>query len=102
MNRTSEKWKRLKEKLCIGDKIQGKVVDVQPYGVFVDIGFQIENGFNFAGIIDIASTSKLDFHSLSTDKTTWPCINENVECVVIAYRENSFEVDLGLCTKNET
>ena len=97
MNVVDRQWLTLKENINIGDVIQGSVVDVKPYGVYVDIGFQIQDGYKYAGIIDIASTKMNDVTPLPIEKENWPKINDKIECIVISFRERSLEVDLGWC-----
>ena len=94
----SEKWNDLKDQVQIGDEIDGIVCGTKPFGVFVDIGFQVVDGHKFAGIIDIALSPAQGVEALPLNKEEWPKIGEQVSCVVLAYRERSFEVDLGIKT----
>ena len=47
-------WERLKQRLYVGQQLQGVVQDVQPYGVFLDIG---EAYPAFIDAVDAPSTS---------------------------------------------
>ncbi|WP_445359823.1 hypothetical protein ACJJIL_12335 [Microbulbifer sp. EKSA005] len=93
-----EKWNELKSRIRVGDEIEANVFRVESYGVLVDIGFQIEDDYKFSGIIDIALTPKPGIKALPKKLEDWPSVGEQVTCVVLAYRERNFEVDLGIKT----
>lgn len=38
MNFEEEKWQALKQRLSIGDELEGKVVVKRPFGDFIDVG----------------------------------------------------------------
>jgi ribosomal protein S1 len=98
MSDSIEKWKKLKDQIRVGDEILGTIIKVMPYGVFVDIGFEVESGYKFCGIIDIVLISNPGIKALPVSSENWPKINDKIECVVLAYRERSCEVDLGIKT----
>lgn len=96
MNDIDKQWENLKRNLPLGHKFYGEVASVKPFGVFVNLGYQIVDGYKLSGIIDIATQSDRDSSGLPKDTYLWPQVGQRVYCKVIAYREYNKEVDLRL------
>jgi len=92
-------WQEVKAKYPIGLKFSGKVVNVERYGVFVHLGYEIIDGYKLSGLIDVATFPDLDSTGLPREISLWPKIGETVHCKVIAHREFEMEVDLRLTEK---
>jgi len=90
-------WSELKEEMPLGSVIRGIVIESQPFGLFVDIGYGKGLKMELTGIIDLGK-NKL----LSTDRNNWPQVGDKIEGKVIWFREYNKEVDLHLeCICNE-
>ena len=88
----------MKSKLHIGDIIEAEVYKIEPYGVFANIGFEVEDGYKFSGIVDIGQPPTPGIWKLPRDRDEWPKVGDRIKCVVVAYRDSCCEVDLGIKT----
>jgi ribosomal protein S1 len=95
----NKQWEELKSNLPIGYKFYGEVASIKHFGVFVNVGYAIIDGYQLSGLIDIVTKSDLDSSGLPIDNSLWPHVGQQVYCKVISYREGSKEVDLRLVNK---
>lgn len=72
-----------------GDVIRGTVLEVMPFGVFVDMGSP------YFGLIDIGHNSFNRGEQLPLDFTKWPQIGEPINCVISYYRFSNKQIGLG-------
>jgi ribosomal protein S1 len=91
-----KQWIKLKTSLPIGLKFIGTVIMVKPFGVFVDVGFEIIDGYKLSGIIDVITKDDHDSSGLPLDYNLWPSIGERIHCKVLHYRDSIKEVSLGI------
>jgi ribosomal protein S1 len=89
-------WERLKQELPIGHKLYGHVVRIEPFGVFLDIGYKIIDGYKLSGLIDIGTKSDHDSSGLPMDYSLWPKIGEKVYCKVVWLRDSNKELSLSI------
>ena len=82
-------WEQSKAASPIGTIATGKIVDSQPFGVFVDIGLPA------ICIIDIANPA-LGYGAmkLPPDHACWPKLGDSVRGRVVWFRELEREIDL--------
>jgi ribosomal protein S1 len=93
-------WEIAKKNFPIGRKFYGTVIRIEPFGVFVNIGYKVIDGYKLSGIIDIITKSDNDSEGLPLDYSFWPILGQKVYCKVLAYREAPKEVSLSL-VKNQ-
>ena len=79
-------WNAVKQSLNVGTQVIGKVLRHESYGVFLDIGYDYE------GLIQI--TDFKDENQMTTAE--YPDIGEQIEAVVLGYKENSQQIWLGV------
>ena len=101
MTEFDAKWEKLKTEIQVGCVLNGTVFKVSAYGVFVELGYQVEREYMFSGIIDIATRQGDGILPLPSDKDNWPKLNDDTTCKVISFREHRFEVELGLYQESE-
>ncbi len=92
----ANQWEILKDNFPVGRKFYGTVIRIEPFGVFVNIGYEIIDGYKLSGIIDIITRSDDDSEGLPMDYSLWPILGQQVYCKVLAYREAPKEVCLSL------
>jgi ribosomal protein S1 len=79
-------WEELKGTLNIGDIVIGTIQKHEPYGVFVDIGYQFE------GLIQIT-----DFKDEGVmTKEEYPSIGEEVRAKILGFKEPGNQIWLGV------
>ena len=85
--RTANPWDKIEGKYPIGSRVKGKVVNIVPYGAFVDLGDGV------GGLIHISEFSW-------TKKITKPQemlnIGDAVEAVVLEIRKDEQKISLGI------
>ncbi|MBD2461013.1 S1 RNA-binding domain-containing protein [Oscillatoria sp. FACHB-1407] len=86
----------MKRRFPIGHKFWGEVLRINPFGVFVNLGYPNRNTYLLCGIIDVATRSGCDSFGLPEDISEWPQVGQRVHCKVIAHREHNKQVDLRL------
>jgi ribosomal protein S1 len=95
-NWVDSQWGKLKQEFPIGHKLYGRVVRIEPFGVFLDIGYEIIDGYKLSGLIDIGTKSDRDSSGLPMDYSLWPKIGENVYCKVVWPRDSVKELSLSI------
>ncbi len=91
-----EQWKELKLSFPIGHKFYGSVIRIEPFGIFVHLGYPVVDGYKLSGIIDIITRADHDSSGLPVDYSLWSKLNQQIHCKVIWYRETIKEVSLSL------
>ncbi|WP_299840282.1 S1 RNA-binding domain-containing protein [uncultured Tenacibaculum sp.] len=72
-----------------GTELTGTVTEIQPFGLFVDIGQE------FIGLIDIGHTSFNQGAKLPFDNSRWPKNGDSIKCIVSYYRFDNKQFGLG-------
>jgi predicted RNA-binding protein with RPS1 domain len=57
-------WEQMKQEFPIGSKVHGRVFRIEPFGIFLDIGYEVIGGYMCSGLIDIITKSDEDSHGL--------------------------------------
>ncbi|MBQ9789937.1 MAG: 30S ribosomal protein S1 [Lentisphaeria bacterium] len=83
-------WDEVADKYPVGSKVTGKVVNIMPYGAFIEI----ENGVE--GLIHVSEMSWTKRITKASDVLT---IGEDVEAVVLDLDKESRKISLGLRQK---
>ena len=83
-------WDEVAEKYPVGSKVAGKVVNIMPYGAFIEI----ENGVE--GLIHVSEMSWTKRITKASDVLT---IGEEVEAIVLDLDKDSRKISLGLRQK---
>jgi Uma2 family endonuclease len=96
----ARKWEQMKQEFPIGSKIHGRVFRIEPFGIFLDIGYEVIGGYMCSGLIDIITKSDEDSHGLPHDYSIWPSIGEKVYCKVVWHRDSEKEVSLSIVNEN--
>ena len=89
-------WGEIKQEYPIGHKLYGIVIRTKPFGIFLDIGYEVIDGYKLSGIIDIGTKSDEDSSGLPRDSSLWPKIGEKVYCKVVWHRDHNKEVSLSI------
>ena len=84
-------WDDVAEKYPVGSKVSGNVVNIMPYGAFIEI----ENGVE--GLIHVSEMSWTKRITKASDVLS---IGENVEAVVLDFDKDSRKISLGLRQKD--
>jgi ribosomal protein S1 len=79
-------WGRLKTELGVGEKLTGTVIRHEPYGVFVDIGYEYD------GLIQI--TDFKDEGVMTPEE--YPVIGSKISAVVLGFKDYGCQVWLGV------
>lgn len=69
-------WQEIKQSHPIDSKLYGKVLRIEAFGIFLDIGYPILKGYQFSGLIDILTKDDEDSYGLPIDYDLWPNIGE--------------------------
>jgi Uma2 family endonuclease/predicted RNA-binding protein with RPS1 domain len=93
-------WEQMKQEFPIGSKVRGRVFRIEPFGIFLDIGYEVIGGYMCSGLIDIITKSDDDSHGLPHDYSIWPGIGEKLYCKVVWHRDSEKEVSLSIVNKN--
>jgi predicted RNA-binding protein with RPS1 domain len=96
LNDLEERWQEMKQSCSIGSRLYGEVIRVEPFGIFLDLGYSVLKGYQFSGIIDISTKDDDDSYGLSIDYSLWPRIGEKIHCKVVWYREDNKEISLAI------
>jgi hypothetical protein len=96
INDLEERWKEMKQNFPIGKKLHGEVIRIEPFGVFLNIGYPVLQNFQFSGIIDILTKDDEDSCGLPIDYNSWPKIGEKIYCEVLWHRDLEKEVSLAI------
>jgi hypothetical protein len=92
-------WEEAKAKYPIGHRFQGKVVNAEHYGIFLDLGFPIVDGYKLSGLIDIVTFPDEDSLGLPAPRfstTPWPVVGAMLSCKVVGHRDQQMEVACAL------
>jgi predicted RNA-binding protein with RPS1 domain len=63
-------WAELTRVWHIGDRVRGRVLNVQPFGVFVDLGVR------YPGLIELPELQRSQY------RDAWPGVDTDVDCVI--------------------
>lgn len=88
--KTKNPWDAVAEKYPVGSKVSGKVVNIMPYGAFIEI----ENGVE--GLIHV---SEMSWTKRITKASDVLAIGEDVEAIVLDLDKDSRKISLGLRQK---
>lgn len=94
-------WERVKQELPIGSKLYGTVFRTEPFGIFLDIGYDVIDRYMLSGIIDILTKDDEDSYGLPMDNSLWPKIGDTVYCKVVWHRDVLKEVSLAISKRQE-
>lgn len=72
-----------------GTKLKGKILKVNPFGIFVDLNFP------FIGLIDIGHSNFNEGEKLPKDFYTWAKEGDSIDCIVSYYRFYNRQIGLG-------
>lgn len=85
--KTKNPWDRISEKYTIGTRIKGKVVNLMPYGAFVEIEEGVE------GLVHVSELSWTKRISKASDVLS---LGDEVEAVVLNINETDQKISLGI------
>ncbi len=85
--RTSNPWAKIEEKFPIGSRIKGKVVNLLPYGAFVELEPGIE------GLVHVSELSWTKKIARPADVLTQ---GQEVEAVVLSVQKDEQKISLGI------
>lgn len=85
--KTANPWGEVESKYPIGSKVKGKVVNIVPYGAFVELEKGVE------GLVHI---SEMSWTKRINHPTEVLAIGDTVEAVVLSIDKNSQKISLGL------
>lgn len=85
--KTQNPWDGIDEKYPEGSVVKGKVVNIMPYGVFVEIDYGVE------GLIHISEFSWSKKYNHPSEKFH---VGDNVEAIVLKVDKNNRKLSLGL------
>jgi ribosomal protein S1 len=89
-------WQEVKQNHPIDSKLYGKVLRIEPFGIFLDIGYPILKGYQFSGLVDILTKDDEDSYGLPMDYDLWPKVGEKIYCKVRWHRELEKEISLAI------
>jgi len=84
---TPDPWKDIESKYSVGSKIKGKVVNIAPYGIFLELERGIEG---LVHISDMSWTKKIN------NPNEMFAIGDMVEAIVLNVDKNSKRISLGV------
>ena len=87
-----EQWRRYYEyidTIKIGDTVAGMVTHIEPFGLFVDIGYE------FIGLIDIGHARMISTPPLPFEQSDWPAVGDRIQCKVEYLRLHNQQIGLG-------
>jgi len=84
-----KKFYSLIDNIKEGTMVTGTVVNVQPFGLFIDIGY------DFLGLIDIGYSGFNKGSRLPNDNSKWPQKGDSINCIVSYYRFSNKQFGLG-------
>jgi len=85
--KTKDPWEKVEEKYPVGNKVTGKVVNIAPYGAFVELEKGIE------GLVHISELSWTKKYSSPSELLA---IGDRVEVMVLAIDKQGRKISLGL------
>jgi len=85
--RTSNPWEKISEKYPIGCKVKGKVVNLLPYGAFIELESGIE------GLVHVSELSWTKKIARPADVLT---LGQEVEAVVLSVQKEEQKISLGV------
>jgi small subunit ribosomal protein S1 len=85
--RTSNPWEKIQDKFPIGSKLKGKVVNLLPYGAFVELEPGIE------GLVHVSELSWTKKIARPADVLT---VGQEVEAVVLSIQKEEQKISLGI------
>jgi small subunit ribosomal protein S1 len=84
---TANPWQGIEEKYPVGSKVQGKVVNIMPYGVFVEID---------KGIEGLLHSSEISWQKKTINPQEMFAIGDMIEVQIIAIDKDSKRISLSL------
>ena len=85
--KTSDPWSKIEEKYPVGTKVSGKVVNLMPYGAFLELEEGIE------GLIHI---SELSWSKRVSNPAEILSLNDEIEAMVLNIDKDQRRISLGL------
>ncbi|MCP4177569.1 MAG: 30S ribosomal protein S1 [bacterium] len=85
--KTKNPWETVAEKYPVGSKVKGKVVNIMPYGAFIEV----ENGIE--GLIHVSEMSWTKRISRATEVVN---LGDEVEAIVLDMQPDTKKISLGL------
>ncbi len=85
--KTKNPWEDIETKYPVGSKIKGKIVNIMPYGAFVELEDGIE------GLIHI---SELSWTKRINHPSEMLSVGDTVECMILNVDKNQQKISLGL------
>lgn len=85
--RTSNPWEQISEKFPVGTKVKGKIVNLLPYGAFVELEPGIE------GLVHVSELSWTKKIARPADVLT---LGQEVEAVVLSVQKEEQKISLGI------
>lgn len=79
-------WNHLKNLLHVGQIVEGIVLQHEPFGIFVDVGYA------YKGIVQI--TDFKDSGVMTSDE--YPDIGQRVSAVILGFKESGQQIWLGM------
>lgn len=79
-------WDNLKKLLQVGQIIEGVVLQHEPFGIFVDLGY------DYQGVVQI--TDFKDSGVMTPDQ--YPDIGQSITAVVLGFKESGQQIWLGM------
>jgi small subunit ribosomal protein S1 len=80
-------WAKIAEKYPVGTRVRGKIVNLVPYGAFVELEEGVE------GMVHVSELSWTKRVARASDVLT---VGEEVDAVVLAINENDQKISLGI------
>ncbi|MDR1436253.1 MAG: 30S ribosomal protein S1 [Puniceicoccales bacterium] len=80
-------WDNIEQRLPIGSCVRGKVVNVVPFGVFVEI---------FNGVEGLVHITEMSWTKISAKPTDLVRIGQEIDVVVIGVQKNEQKIALGM------
>ena len=96
-----DRWLEIKQNFPVGSKIYGEIFRAEPFGIFLNIGFPVLQGYQFSGIIDIPTKDDMDSCGLPISYDLWPKVGEKIYCKVLWHRELEKEISLAIVKLKE-
>lgn len=83
----SNPWEEIERKYPVGTRVRGKIVNLVPYGAFIEIEPGIE------GLIHV---SEMSWTKNITDPNEAVCVGDEVEAIVLSIQKEEGKISLGI------